>query len=172
MFPFHRPFQNLKPSGFSLSELLTTIAVLGILSGIALQSYRGVQTSARESVAHDNLALLNRALLHFEQTNWDIVLNPISDATSDELAVLRTLQWRNPVAAQATPGSPYLSASFSNTMSSSTQDYRIQWNGHVFELLVPGTPGSGIRTGELTSSSSTPPTYSDDYQPLGPTQHE
>lgn len=155
--------------GLSLTELLATVAVIGILAGVSIQSYHGLRDSARESAARDTLALLNRALLHFDQTNWDVVLTPVPDATSDELAILRTLQYRNP----SIPGSPYIPSNFDNVMSSSEEDYRIQWNGRAFELLAPGAPGAGIKTGGDSPSTSTVYTYPSDYQPLARgQQHE
>jgi len=158
--------------GLSLIELLTTIAVIGTLSGVSIQSYSGLQKSARESVARDTLAILNRAVLHFSQTNWDLVLDPVNNATSDELAVLRTLQWRNPIAGQATPGSPYLPINFCDTMSSSDKDFRLAWNGRAFELLEPGTPGSGLLTGATSAASAGVYAFPSDYQPIGPGQHD
>ena len=157
------------PRAFSLPELLTTIAVIGILAAIAIQGYHGIQDSARETVARDNLALLNRGLLHFNQTNWDIVLNRVDSSANDELAILHTLQWRDPTG--GTPGAPYISINFGDTVSSSSDDYRIQWNGHTFELLVPGTAGTGLLTGESSPGGSTVYTFPTDYQPLGPNQH-
>jgi prepilin-type N-terminal cleavage/methylation domain-containing protein len=173
MFPTRQKPASLlarRCAGFSLPELLTVIAVIGTLSGISIQSYSNVQSAARESVAFDSVAILNRALLHFDQTNWDIVLDPVADATSDELAVLRTLQWRNPDPTLATPGSPYLPSTFNDAMSSSAGEYRIRWNGHVFELLAPGMPGAGILASN--TPGATVATYPSDYQPLGPSQHE
>lgn len=160
-------------AGFSLAELLATVAAIGILAGVSVQSLSGLRESAREAAARDTLALLNRAVLHFNQTNWDLVLNPVPDATSDELAVLRTLQWRHPDPAQATPGSPYAPSTLPATMSSSPNDYRLQWNGRVYELLLPGTSGAGLLVGpETPAPGATPYTYPEDYSPLGPGQHE
>jgi prepilin-type N-terminal cleavage/methylation domain-containing protein len=159
-------------AGFTLPELLTTIAILGILSGISIASYTGLQTSAREGVARDTVAILNRALLHFNQTNWDIVLNAVPNSTADELEVLRTLQWRDPVSNKATPGSPYIPGGFPDITSNSNEDFRIQWNGHVFELLGPGTAGSGLKVAPAAAESATQHSFAVNYQPLGPGQHE
>ena len=159
-------------AGFTLVELVTTIAILAILSAVAIQSYSNVRESAQESVARDTAAILNRALLHFNQANWDIVLDAVPGSTSDELAVLRSLKWRDPVPAQATPGSPYMPANFSEAVSSLEDDYRIRWNGNIFELLGPGTAGSGLKTGSASPESASIYTFPVDYQPLGPAQHE
>lgn len=154
----------------SLPELLVTIAVVATLSAVSLQSYLGLRTSAREGVARDVLAGLNRAVLHFDQTNWDLVLNPVPDATSDELAILRTLQWRDPH--NPAPGSPFVPANFSAAMSSSPDEFRLQWNGRVFELVPPGTSGSGLLVVSDGGTTSETYVFSDGYQPVGPGQHE
>ncbi len=167
MSPRRRPW-----AGFSLTELLTTVVVIGILAGVCVQSYSGLRASAREASARDTLALLNRAVLHFNQTNWDLVLSPVPNATSDELAVLRTLQWRNPNPAQATPGSPYAPPDLPDTMSSDSEDYRLQWNGRTYELLLPGEPGAGLLVGVALPSARASYSYPEGYEPLGPLQYE
>jgi len=167
-------FRDARPSateGYSLPELIITVAVIGILAAIAIANFPGARNSAQETVAETQLSELNRALLHFNQCNWDIVLDAVSNAGDDELKVLRTLQWRNPDSAQATPGSPYLPSTFCDAVSSSASDYRIQWNGHMFELLEPGTSGTGLKTG-TDSPSVSGYTYPTGYQPLGASQHE
>jgi prepilin-type N-terminal cleavage/methylation domain-containing protein len=159
-------------AGFTLPELLTTITIISLLCGIAIASYSGLHNTARESVAHDNVASLNRALLHFNQSNWDIVLDAIDDSVADELAVLRALQWRNPDDEKATPGSPYVSLQFDATTSSSEDDYRIRWNGHTFEVLAPGTSGSGLKTGVLQTESNSTFAYPSGYTLPAAGQHE
>jgi prepilin-type N-terminal cleavage/methylation domain-containing protein len=131
-------------SAFSLPELLIVIATIGILATIGIESYQGIQASAHESIARDNLALLNRAVLHYSQTTSDVTVTPTSGSATDELAILSTLKTRDP----AIPGSPYLEINFRDTVSAASDTYRIQWNGHAFELLTPGTAGTGLLTGE------------------------
>ena len=131
-------------SAFSLPELLIVIATIGILAAIGIQSYRGIHAATRESVARDNLALLNRAVLHYGQTVSDVTVTPTSGSAADELAILSTLKTRDP----AIPGSPYLEINFRDTVASGSDTYRIQWNGRAFELLMPGTTGTGLLTGE------------------------
>jgi len=133
-----------KLSAFSLPELLTSIAVIGILAAIAIHSYRGIQDSARETVARDNLALLNRAVLHYSQVAQDITDTAVSGSATDEGAIVARLKTRD----ATIPGSPYLERNFRDTPSSSSDDYRIQWNGHAFELLRPGTTGTGLRASD------------------------
>jgi prepilin-type N-terminal cleavage/methylation domain-containing protein len=136
----HRKFH----SAFSLTELLVVIVAIGVLAGIAIQSYQGIHDSARESVARDNLALLNRAVLHYGQAVSDLTVTPIDGSATDELAILSTLKTRDP----GIPGSPYLEINFRDTVATGSDTYRIQWNGRAFELLMPGTTGTGLLTGE------------------------
>lgn len=150
--------------GLSLPEMLTVISVIGILAGISIESYQGVQLSARENVARDRLALINRAVVHFGQANWELVLTPREHLTSDELAILRTLQWRN----AEVPGSPYLPINFGDTMSSETDDFRLQWNGRMFELLEPGTQGAGLQADGTQSIVAGADPFPEDFEPVGP----
>jgi prepilin-type N-terminal cleavage/methylation domain-containing protein len=159
--------------GFTIPELLTTIAVLGMLCGIAIASYSGLHNTAREAVAQDTAAVLNRALLHYNQSNGDITIDAKNSSGTDELTVLRGLQWRDPDRNKATPGSPYISERFTDTISSSDEDYRIRWNGHAFEVIAPGTAGTGLKTGTLqTEGESSTYVFPADYTPPAAGQHE
>jgi type II secretory pathway pseudopilin PulG len=147
-------------AGLSLPEMIIVIGCIGILAAIAVPQITNVLSTSKEQTARDTIALMNRAILHFSQTNREIVLTPLPAATTDELAVLRTLQWRDPV--NPAPGSPYLPLRFPDTMSTSTDDYRIAWNGRMFGLIPPGTAGAGIRADAPASAA----TFPADFQPL------
>jgi prepilin-type N-terminal cleavage/methylation domain-containing protein len=138
----HRLFFDRRCYAFSLPELLTTIAIIGILAAICMESYSNINSSARANVAADTSALVNRAVLHYSQANTEI-LDSAAAGTTDELAVLQKLQTRD----SDIPGSPYIPSNFSGTTSSSNIDYRLQWNGHAFQVLAPGTAGAGIKVG-------------------------
>lgn len=136
------PLNTSPRAGFSLPELLIVIAVIGILAAICIESYSNISSTARASVAADTSSLLNHAVLHYNQANAEI-LDSATSGTADELAVLQKLQTRD----SAIPGSPYIPSNFSSATSSSSVDYRLQWNGHAFQMLAPGTSGAGIKTG-------------------------
>lgn len=163
-----KAFSGFAREGFTLAEIVTTIAVVAIIGAIAIQGYQGINSASRETVARDNLALLNRSLLHFNQGVKDITLSPNYASASDELTILRTLQWRD----EDLPGSPYLSATFTGGVSSSTEDYRICWNGRFFELLMPGTQGIGIKAGLATPEAEVEFNYPEGYKPLDTISNE
>jgi len=154
--------------GFTVPELVATVAIIGILTSIAVASYAGLHGMAREGVARDSLALLNRAVLHFNQTCWEIPTAANNGSASDELIVLRALQWRDSRPDEAAPGSSYISMQFNDATSSSRDDYRIRWNGHAFELLAPGTTGVGLKTGTMQAESPSNYTFPEGYSPPAP----
>ena len=48
-------------NGFTLIELMITVAILGVLAGIAIPAYNGYIKTAKMSEAHNNLAALRLA---------------------------------------------------------------------------------------------------------------
>jgi len=52
----------LNKKGFTLVELIVVIAVLGILAGIAVPRYSGIQDRARTRADEANLKILNNAI--------------------------------------------------------------------------------------------------------------
>lgn len=48
-------------NGFTLIELMVTVAILGVLAGIAIPAYNGYIKTAKMSEAHNNLAALRLA---------------------------------------------------------------------------------------------------------------
>ncbi len=137
-----RPLSHHRLSaGFTLAELLITIAIIGILAGIGIANISNVLPSARRETGIDTANLLNRAVLHYNQVNSEITI-PSAGDTSDETSVLALLQTRNPAA----PGSPYIPPEFSCTPSTSTDSVRFYWTGKFFKTIPEGTAGIGITT--------------------------
>ena len=151
--------------GFSLLEGVATIAILGIITGIAIKVYGGVLGKSEERVALTHVERLNQGLSDYEQLNWRIKRDPIDDSIVDETEVLESLQYRS--AANPAPGSPYIRPDWHPVESADTTTYRIEWKGRHFSLLEPGEAGTGFlidfEGGDIGDNKVFPP----EYMPLG-----
>ena len=127
---------------YSLVELIIVITVLGIIASIGVVGYTATVNGSQAIVAANLEETLNTAVHRFNETNYEIIYAGGASSSAAELAVLRTLQYRNPVYPQ--PGSPYIRQDYSPVSSSSTSDYRLVRSGTLFTLLAPGTVGNGL----------------------------
>ena len=159
------PGQHRK--GFSLPEILTVMAIIGILSALAIPAYNGITTGAQNVEAGDFAESLNRSVLRFNQANWDLPVAASHAATTDEFLVLRSLQYKWP-ASSLKPGSPYFSPKYNPVASSDSTKHRIRWTGRTFELLKPGTTGTGLlKTFTGTDQGGADYVFPGGYKPAG-----
>jgi prepilin-type N-terminal cleavage/methylation domain-containing protein len=129
--------------GFSLIEMLVTVTIIGILAAVAIPVYGHFLLSSKVEVSTNLVETLNSAVHKFNECNYELVYTAVDGTTNDEMAIVRTLQYRNPT--NPAIGSPYLRADWSPVSSSNSQDYRIVWGGTLFKLLSPGTSGTGLK---------------------------
>ena len=153
--------------GFSLTEMIATVSVLGILAGIVIVSMTSNYGVAREILAQQRVEMLNEGLSRFATAQKEMTYNHNNSATFDEKYVLMVLQYRNPNEAKAALNSPYVEPRYRPAMSSSNRDYRIRWNGKRFELLNPGENGSGFKMVFDGSDMGTPFVYPPNFNTSG-----
>lgn len=130
--------------GYSVTELVIVISIMGTLAGIAVGSYNQFLGGAKDALAQERVESLNQGLHRFAQQNYELLFSPVNTATADELVILRTLQYRHEDPNRATVGSPYADPRYNPVASSSMNEYRLRWAGKSYELLKPGTPGTGL----------------------------
>lgn len=153
--------------GFSLSEIVITISMLGVLAGVVLVQMSGSYEKARETLALEKMELLNTNLKARAASLKEYVLSRNDGATMDENLVLTELQYRHPDPLKADFNSPYIDPRYRPVTSASSKDYRLRWTGRMFELLRPGTPGSGLLVVFDGSDIGTPRTYPPNYSSSG-----
>jgi prepilin-type N-terminal cleavage/methylation domain-containing protein len=151
---------------FSLTEILMVVAIIGVLAAVSIPAYRGVMQATWNSESEDFVETLNKAVRNFNQANWDIPTAANNSATTDEFLVLRSLQYKWPISSLK-PGSPYFPANYNPTASSDANSYRVRWNGKTFEVLRPGTAGSGFLRTFTGAEYTTAYTHPNGYKPEG-----
>ncbi len=72
-------YSVLKPSGFTLVELLVAISIIGISFGVIISSATGIQKSGRDTQRQSDLRLIQSALQHYYA---DQSFFPTSDSTA------------------------------------------------------------------------------------------
>lgn len=149
--------------GFSMSEIVVTISIIAILATIVMVNMGSSFESARASLARERVEMLNNALHSWAMARNEMTFNRLDGSTADEMKVLRDLQYRHPDDDLADLNSPYIAPEYNPPTSSNTQHYRIRWNSRRYELLAPGTIGSGIQMifdgSDMTDPFPFPPNY-------------
>ena len=71
---------NQDEQGFTLIELLIVVVVIGILAGLAVPAYKGIQNKAKKSVGEANASMLNRSIPIWQLMNdKDEDYDPVKD---------------------------------------------------------------------------------------------
>ena len=133
--------QGRAKAGYSLVELIVTVAVLGILSGIMMRVFVNVKSSSSDIIANEVMETVNLGVKKFDQVGYKITTTADANSTVNEEAIVALLQTRD----VTIPGSPFVQPDWDPTGSDDAADYRIRWAGRTFELLKPGTAGHGLR---------------------------
>ncbi|MEZ5328372.1 MAG: type II secretion system protein [Verrucomicrobiales bacterium] len=152
-----------KAAGFTLVELVVTIAIMGFIAAIGIVAYSKTIHGVRKSVAWDKTEILNLGLKKYSQMVHDIPTAADPASADDEFLVLRSLQWKHPT--DPSVGAPYVRPDYNPVASSSSEDYRIRWNGFVFEVLNPGVAGTGLLISDTGSDITTRYSFPSDYSP-------
>lgn len=118
-----------------MAEVMVAIAVITIVGAVAIPMVSNIMLNSQAETAANNLEFLNQGVWKYQHAGAQVT--NASGSTSNVVALLKTRD-------ESMPGSPYVDATFSIRMSSSTNDYRGMWNGSTFELLSPGETGSGM----------------------------
>ena len=165
--PVMRPRLNSCGSqgGFSLVEIIMTVAILAIISSVAIKYFGGTLDASRSVVAEDVMTALNNGLKKHSQVNYEFNLPADDGGVEDEVAILRSLQWLDPD--NLVPGAPFIPGNWNPVESSDTREHRLRWNGKMFHVLEPGAAGSGIKVEFDASDYSLNYTFPDDFVPVG-----
>lgn len=117
-----------KINGFTLIELMITIAILGIVASIAIPAYTGYIATARMTEAKNNIAALKLAEEEYFLENNDYFYDTSDD--NDNLAAAGGNLWS---ASKGDGGT----VNFTYTVSGSSPNYTITATGNT------GTPVAG-----------------------------
>lgn len=149
--------------GFSMTELVVTISIIGVLAGISVGSFNQFLGGAKDALAVERQEMLNQALHRFAQQNYEMLFNAMDNSAADEMVILRTLQYRDSDPDRAKIGSPYVDPRYNPLSSSAADKYRLRWSGKMYELVKPGQNGTGLLMNfegtDFTTAFAFPPNF-------------
>ncbi len=155
-------------SGFSLVEVVVSIAVMGVIASVAVVAIGRVTTASREAVAQNVVAKLNNATKEFGHAQWELYSGVEDNSADDERHLLQTLQWQDPSIEIGVAG-PFMRTDWIPQSSDQPDDYRIIWTGSYWRLAVPGENGVGLKVDFESRDMATHYIHPDDFQPVNPT---
>jgi len=125
--------RRLFQKAVSLVELLIVVAVIGVMAAVAIPMMN-VFVPAQSQVAARNLNYLNGAVVCYNQAATELTGNATVPV------IVGVLMTRDP----SISGSPFLPSNLKTNTTSDSSTYRATWTGRMFELLPPGTNGTGV----------------------------
>ena len=125
--------RRLFQKAVSLVELLIVVAVIGVMAAVAIPMMNAF-IPAQSQVATRNLNYLNGAVVCYNQAATELSTNTSASAIMQVLKARDTL----------VSGSPFLPSNLKTNTTSDSSTYRATWTGRMFELLPPGTNGTGF----------------------------
>jgi prepilin-type N-terminal cleavage/methylation domain-containing protein len=164
--PQGRRLIGVREQGYSLVEMIVVIAIMGILAASAISAYKGMTRGTQLGVAQGKVDQLNGAVAKYSQISWEIDVEADDDSGDDELLVLRSLQWRDPV--DPVHGTPFFETGWSPSASADDETFRIHWNGQGYDLIEPGDSGMGLRVRFDGVDMAQTINFGDSYRPVGP----
>ncbi|MGV3660626.1 MAG: type II secretion system protein [Prosthecobacter sp.] len=153
--------------GFSMTELVIVISIMGVLATITVASFNQFLGGSKDALAKERQESLNQAVHRYAQTDKELLVQDISSSAADETRALRRLQYRNPNEDLALVGSPYFDPRYNPVGSSSDSTYRLRWTGTLFELLKPGKSGTGLLMNFEGTDFTTPFAFPPDFDTDG-----
>lgn len=158
-------------AALSLVEVIITVAVLGIIASIGVSSFGDITSRSKDTIARNLTETLNKATRNFSHANWDLRFTAMANSGGDEIMVLRSLQWREPDGAankkEIFYKGPYMRNDWHPDTSSSIEDWRIQWTGSSWKLLLPGETGAGIKVDFEGKDLGDAFEFPDNFTPVG-----
>ena len=153
-------------AGFSMTEVIISIAVMGVLAAIVIPGMAGIMDGSKEALANEKLEMLNKGLNSYAHAYKEYLFTPLS-SEADELKIILDLEYRNPDEDRVITGSPFIDPRYRPAPSSSATDWRIVWTGYRFKLLRPGATGTGIKVVFDGSDYGTPYVFPPNYSSSG-----
>ncbi len=92
--------------GFTLIELMITIAIIGIVFGVVITASAALQKSSRDSTRQANLKTIQAALEQYHADAGGYPLNLLSTVSYTDPITLKTTTYLNSAPADPLPGNP------------------------------------------------------------------